>query len=117
MTRVLSSLIVAAMNVLSRNGTVAAAAHRNVRDQTDKEVLQRMGHDFLGRGGHASDTGILDRCHEVGGNPSIQLSYHFYCKDHPNRSMHCNSEIVVVAGTIGMATFSSLKLGQSFYYS
>ena len=76
-----------------------------------------MGHDFLGRGGHSSDTGILDRCHEVGGNPSIQLSYHFYCKDHPNRSMHCNIEIVVDPGTIGMATFSSLKLGQSFYYS
>ena len=77
-----------------------------------------MGHDFLGRGGHSSDTGILDRCHgchEVGGNPSIQLSYHFFLL--PNRSMHCNSEIVVDAGTIGMTTFSSLKLGQSFLLS
>ena len=62
MTRVLSSLFVAAMNVLSRNGT----AHRDVRDQTDKEDCsewvmissvvagRKRGHSFICKGGKSS---------------------------------------------------------------
>ena len=70
-----------------------------------KEELQRMGHDFLGRGIRKAIhplPGVLCRCDEVGGNPrTISMA-----KTMPIGN-HCNGEKFVDVFTIGMATFSS----------